>query len=116
MDVTREDLREETKEIKDYIGERVGRVESELKILNGRVALHNRELGDHGARLTNIEHALFNNLVEVEPPIVPVVSDDQPIVTKRHVKLFAALSAGIAVVVEAAHRVWEFVAYLMSRP
>jgi hypothetical protein len=108
MDITREDLNYQTKEIKEYIAERVGRVEQRLDQLNGRVYKHDRELGEHHADLETIKQEMFNNTVDVEPEQLEIDPLDRPALTKRDLKFIGSVVAATTVLLEAAHAVWQF--------
>jgi hypothetical protein len=106
MDLTREDLREVAEDLKGYIQERCDRIELRQDTANGKLMKHERELGEHHAKIKGIEHELYNSLVEVEEPVAD--EDGKPALTKRDLKILGSLVVGTGVVLEAARAAWEF--------
>lgn len=86
--ITSQDLDRQTDAIKDYIAERVGRVETRLDTLNGSIARHERELAEHSAQLK------FPLKVADEKP-----EDEKPALTRRDLKVLAGFLGCVVVIV-----------------
>ncbi len=115
-EITREDLNYQTKEIKDYIAERVGGVEKRLDVLNGRVYRHDRELGEHHADLETIKQEMFNSMVDVvEPEQLDADPLDKPALTKRDLKFVGSVVIATTVLLEGAKAIWEFILLVVHK-
>lgn len=104
--LTRTQLKEDLKEVKDYIGERVGAVEDQVLRLNGRIQKHDRELAAHAERLRQMEDVEFVDLPE---------PTEAQVLTRRDLKIVAWTIVGLGTIIFGWQQALEvFLAYLKS--
>lgn len=117
MELTKQDLRDAVLDLKEYTGERIGRVEERVDRINGSIARHERELGERRAMHETLDREfreLRDSVVHVEE--APAVTDDNaPALTKRDVRRAVGFLVAAATIFTALHEVADIaVAWLKA--
>jgi len=109
MEITRADLAASTREVKEYIAERVDRVEGQLTTLSNRVIRHGELLSAYHERIKAVEKD-----VEEDTGVVTLPDDQVPGITRRDVKLMCWVGGGLIAGVEVLHRAYEIFAKVVT--
>jgi hypothetical protein len=80
-ELTHDDLRAATADIKAYVRDRFDGIDGRLDRLNGSVSRHERELGENSQSIRNLEKEVFDR-----QPRSAVPEDQQPVVSRGDIK------------------------------